>query len=105
MTLSNRMKPFMAYLEETKYVQLKRFSKHSKIPMSQLIREAIDLRISPGDKYVTGFNDGLLAASKAVSEHEAAQMRFPSGRSFAELVNEQIEAQKMVEASDQTKGD
>lgn len=97
MTLSNRMKPFMAYLEETKYVQLKRFSKQTKIPMSQLIREAIDLRISPGDKYVTGFNDGLIAATKAVSAHEAAQMRFPSGRSFAELVNEKIDEQRMAE--------
>jgi hypothetical protein len=97
---SNRLKPFMAYLEDAKYVQLKRFSKQAKIPMSQLIREAIDLRISPGDKYVTGFNDGLIAAMKAVSANEAAQMRFPSGRSFADLVNEQIEAQRMAEVTE-----
>jgi 16S rRNA U516 pseudouridylate synthase RsuA-like enzyme len=66
MTLSNRMKPFMAYLEETKYVQLKRFSKHSKIPMSQLVREAIEPpSLSPGDKYhVTGFNDEALGCNE-----------------------------------------
>lgn len=98
---SNRLKPFMAYLEDAKYTQLKRFSKHSKIPMSQLIREAIDLRISPGDKYTTGFNDGVEAAIKAVSSHEAAQMRFPSGRSFAELINEKLEAMKMAENTEQ----
>lgn len=48
MTLSKRLKPFMAYIELAQHNALTKYSKKAKIPMSQLAREAIALRIAPG---------------------------------------------------------
>ena len=53
------LKPFMAYIDEGQYARMRRFSVKSRIPMSQLIREAIDMRISNGSPYVDGFNAGI----------------------------------------------
>jgi hypothetical protein len=87
----------MAYLPESQYIQMRRFSTKEKIPMSQLIREAIDIRISKGDPYIQGFNEALDKALKALNENKAAQMRFPSGKSFAELIGDELELIKMKE--------
>lgn len=90
MTHSVRLKPFMAYLDVAQYAEVKRFSKRVNIPMSQLVREALTARLSSGDQFTAGFNAGLKAAMKAVSEHDASRMRFPSGKSFEELINTEI---------------
>lgn len=96
MTLSKKpLKPFMAYLEEGQYARMRRFSVKSRIPMSQLIREAIDMRISNGNPYVEGFNAGIDKAMTVVSSNKAAEMRFPSGKSFAELINADLENTRM----------
>jgi Ribbon-helix-helix domain len=95
---NNTFKPFMAYLDRTQYALLKRFSDRSRIPMSKLIREAIDMRIAKDNQYVSGFNAGIDAAIKMVSENKAATMRFPSGKSFAELINEDLETARMSHA-------
>lgn len=89
MTISN-LKPFMAYLTFDQYARLKRFSSKNKVPMAQVIRESIDARIADGDRYSHGYNAALQAAMRVVEENKAAKMRFPSGRSFAELVNTDI---------------
>lgn len=91
------LKPFMAYIEDSQHAAMMKYSKKANIPMSQLIREAISLRIAPDNPYRAGFNDGLNKAMKVVESNKASQMRFPSGKSFAELVNEDIENAKMVE--------
>lgn len=96
-TPSTKLKPFMAYIENTQYTKLRKLSTKSKIPMSQLIREAIDIRIAEGNQYTVGFNNGLNHAMHLISINQASQMRFPSGKSFAELLNEQIEKERMVE--------
>lgn len=80
------LKPFMAYLEYPIYAGLKRFSQKHNVSMSQIIREAIVARIGDGDRYVAGFNDGIDKAANVVHANKAAKMRFPSGKSFAELV-------------------
>lgn len=89
MTISN-LKPFMAYLTFDQYARLKRFSSKNKVPMAQVIRESIDARIAEDDRYSHGYNTALQAAMRVVDENKAAKMRFPSGRSFAELVNADI---------------
>lgn len=89
MTISN-LKPFMAYLTFEQYGRLKRFSAKNKTPMAQVIRESIDARIADGDRYSHGYNTALQAAMRVVDSNKAAKMRFPSGKSFAELVNEDI---------------
>jgi len=86
----------MAYIENAQYTKLRKLSNKAKIPMSQLIREAIDIRVSD-NQYVSGFNNGLEHAMKMISQNQASQMRFPSGKSFAELLNEELESARMVE--------
>lgn len=103
-TPSKKLRPFMAYIDESQHKKMTRLSKKINIPMSQLVREAINMRLASGDPYTNGFNEGLNKAVSIVSANKAAQMRFPSGRSFAELVNEEIEAAKMEEQSETTEG-
>lgn len=97
---SKKLRPFMAYIDESQHVALTRLSKKTKIPMSQLVREAINMRVATGNLYVKGFNDGLNKASSVLSENTASQMRFPSGKSFAELINEDIINAKLEENSE-----
>jgi len=87
----SKLKPFMAYLDHQQYGRLKSFSAKSKIPMSQLIREAVDARIAEGDRYVLGFNKGLQAAIDAIHNNRASQMKFPSGKSFGDVFKDDIE--------------
>lgn len=89
------LKPFMAYLEEGQYARMRRFALKTRIPMSQLIREAIDMRIAQGNPYTEGFNAGIDKAMSVVSANKAAEMRFPSGKSFAELINADLENTRM----------
>ena len=89
--MTHSLKPFMAYLDYPAYADLKRFSQKNNISMSQLIREGITSRMSGGDRYCAGFNDGVNSSINVVNESKAAKMRFPSGKSFAELVIEDLQ--------------
>lgn len=102
MTLSNNYKPFMAYLTPVEYSRLKKFSKTSKIPMAQLVREGVSIRLSPGDKYINGFNDGLECAAKATKALTASEMRFPSGKTFGEMVEDELLHHRMKETADES---
>lgn len=85
----SKLKPFYAYIEYAQYGLLKRFADKHKISMTQVIREAIAAKIA-GDKYATAYNAGLKAAIVAVQQNKASKMRFPSGKSFAELVVDDV---------------
>jgi len=97
-TRSKPLKPFMAYIDEGQYARMKKFCNKHKIAMSQLIREAIEIRITPGNPYTEGFNAGINAAIKVVADNKASQMRFPSGKSFAELMQEDLEKVLLYES-------
>lgn len=99
MTFTSNYKPFMAYLEPNEITKLKHFAKAHKVPMAQIIREAIYARLASGDQYTSGFNDGLAKAKVAVSGVEAAQMRFPSGMTVADLINSEISKHTIHEAA------
>jgi len=88
--MTHSLKPFMAYLDYPAYADLKKFSHKHKISMSQIIREGITSRMSGGDRYCAGFNDGVNSSINVVNASKAAKMRFPSGKSFAELVVEDL---------------
>lgn len=90
MTFSANYKPFMTYLSPKDIIRLKRFSKNNKMPMTQIVREALDARLASGNQYTSGFNEGLRKAINVVTGIEASQMRFPSGMSFAELVEQEV---------------
>jgi predicted transcriptional regulator len=87
----------MAYLDPGGYKDMKAFSKRKRTPMSQLVREAIHARITSGDIYTSAFNAGVKAAMKSTISNKASQMRFPSGKSFGELVCDDLEKLLLVE--------
>lgn len=89
--ISSKLKPFMSYLETSQLQELRRFSKRSKIPMSQLIREAVSARLAQGDRYVVGYNKALHDAIEAIGNNKASKMKFPSGKSFADVFTEELE--------------
>ena len=101
---SNNYKPFLTYLEPKEYIKLKRFAAKNKMPMTQLVREAVTARIAGGNAYVDGFNAGLQTAIDAVNAMKHAQMRFPSGKSFAELVTDDLIVRRMKEANNESDG-
>lgn len=97
-------KPFMAYFTQKDIIKLKRFAGKTKTPMAQIIREAVEARLASGDPYTSGFNAGVKRSIDSVSKITAAQMRFPSGKSFAELVQEELEKELIAEAEDEANG-
>ena len=105
MTLSKKLKPFMTYLDDSDYVKLKRFAKSKKVTMARILREGLEVRMAQDNPYLKGFNDGLTAATNVINEHQASQMRFPSGQSFGEMMSVEISNLTMREvASENLKG-
>lgn len=100
-TPSNNYKPFLTYLNPIEYARLKKFSTKNKTPMTQIVREAVTARIASGNAYVSGFNAGIQEAIDAVNAMKHAQMRFPSGKSFAELVSDELIVRLMKEQKDE----
>lgn len=101
---SNNYKPFLTYLTHIEYVRLKKFAAKHKMPMTQVVREAVTARISGNNAYVNGYNDGLQEAIDAVNAMKHAQMRFPSGKSFAELVSDDLMVRRMKETKNDADG-
>ena len=84
--------PVMIYVESKELASLKIYAKKTRTTMSQIAREGIRMRMSGNeDPYNNGFADGLNMAMELVKKTKGAQMMFPSGKSFAELVCEEIE--------------
>ena len=83
--------PVMIYMDPKELSDLKKFAKEKKLAVSALAREGIRMRMQgDGDPYNSGFNAGLRAAMDLTKNTKGAQMMFPSGKSFGELVCEEI---------------
>jgi len=102
MTHFKKFKPFMTYVSEDEHLRMKKFAKLKKITMAQMIREAIDSRLSVGDPYTSGFNAGIDKAIAVVNHNNAAKMRFPSGKSFAELIVDELAVERRLEVPRET---
>jgi predicted DNA-binding protein len=100
MNPSKRFKPFMTYITDVDHARLRRLSKKTKKSMAHHVREAVTIGLSQDNPYTSGFNDGVAKAISVVSEMQVAQMRFPSGKSFAELIKEELETHQMTEVED-----
>jgi len=87
---SNRLMPFMTYLEVAEHIRLKKFAKQKKLTMAKIIREAILLRMADSNPYIQGHNEAVNKCIQMIESNTAAQMRFPSGKSFAELMNDEL---------------
>ena len=84
--------PMMIYMTKDDIRDAKRFAQASRMSVSSLAREGIQMRIgSADDPYVGGFNDGLKCAMEAARNTHGGQMMFPSGVTFAEMVCTEIE--------------
>ena len=90
MTTSNT-RPFMTYISVKDMARLKAFAEASSRSMTQVVREALSAKMSDGDPYTAGFNDGVTASINSVKGIKAAQMRFPSGASFADITEAELE--------------
>jgi len=83
----------MIYFSEKEYAALKKFAKKSDKPMTQVIREGLEIRMSDQmDPYSTGLKEGLNKAMEIAQTAKGGQMKFPSGKSFGQMVSEEIEA-------------
>lgn len=84
--------PLMIYLEPAERERVKSFAKSEGINVSKLSREAFQMRMSDSsDLFNSGFNAGLNEAMKIVNNCQGASMMFPSGKSFARVVCDDIE--------------
>ena len=100
MTLSkDKFKGYMVYLTPADIKRLQKFAKKNKVSSSQVMRDALDARLAVENPYVLGFNAGLTKAIDSITNMQASQMRFPSGKSFAELVEEELVPCKLAESS------
>ena len=53
------------------------------------------MRMTEGHAYIYGFNECLKQVEALLTNNRAAQMRFPSGKSFAEMMIDEISLLKM----------
>ena len=104
MTPSKKLKPFMTYIDDADYVKLRKFAKAKRLTMAQVLREGLSMRVATDNPYLRGFNEGLDASIKIISGHHAAQMRFPSGQSFADLMTDEIMKQRLRSEDENLKG-
>ena len=86
----SKFKPFMAYLDEGDLKRMRAFAKKTKMSMSQIIREGSAMRIAGENAFAEGYNQGMNKAIAVVHDMEFAKMRFPSGSSFAEAVENEL---------------
>jgi hypothetical protein len=100
--MTKKLKPFMTYLDEDHHASLKKFAKAKKLTMAKLLREGLMMRMSEGHEYINGFNDCLNQVEGVLANNRAAQMRFPSGKSFADMMIDEISLLKMRGESNET---
>jgi len=81
--------PVMIYLTPEDKDALTKYANEKKMTASQIVREGVRMRLQ-GNDFNTGFNAGLQEAIKITHATEGAKMMFPSGKSFATLVSENI---------------
>jgi hypothetical protein len=87
--------PVMIYVFQKDLAEIKSYAKSHKISLSQLAREALRMRMSQeSEQYITGLNDGLEIGMEEIRKSNWAQMTFPSGKTFADLICEELERKK-----------
>jgi len=84
--------PVMVYIEPKDLVVLKKYAKSVKKPVSQVVREGVAMRMAgTDDPYNQGLREGLNKAMELAQQTKGAQMKFPSGKSFGDLVCDEIQ--------------
>ena len=84
--------PVMIYLYPDELSELKKYSKSVRKSVSKIVREGVSIRLAENDDpYSRGLMDGLNKAKELTQGTQASQMKFPSGKSFGDLVCDEIE--------------
>jgi uncharacterized membrane protein YgcG len=81
--------PIMIYVTPDDKEALSKYALDNKMTVSQIVREGIRMRLQ-GNDFNSGFNEGIQEAIKITHATEGAKMMFPSGKSFADLVAENV---------------
>lgn len=81
---------FMVYIPTETHERMKALSEKLEISMSQIARESIAMRLTSDTQYEAGFNAALDHCQRLIRENLAAQMRFPSGKSVADILSTEI---------------
>jgi hypothetical protein len=84
----------MIYVFKENLGEIRAYAKKQKVSLSQIAREGLSMRMAQGDLYMQGLNDGLDVGMNAIRESNWAQMIFPSGRTFADLICDELERKK-----------
>lgn len=88
----SRKKAVMIYLDPVEAAVLTDYAAEQEMSASAVVREGLQLRMrDKRDPYITGFNEGLAVAIEVVQTSKGGQMMFPSGKSFAQIVCDDIE--------------
>ena len=91
-SLFNERTEIMVYIEDTEKKRITKFAEKCGISVGQLAREAFKMRLAgSNDPFNKGFNQGLNEAIRIVNDCEGATMMFPSGKTFAKVVSDDIE--------------
>ena len=90
--------PVMIYVEPTELAELKNFARQKNLTVSSLAREGLRMRMA-GNKnlYNKGFNEALDVVIKIAHKTEGAKITFPSGKTFSDLICEEIEKFRRVQ--------
>lgn len=86
--------PLMIYVFKEDLGAIREYVKQQKVTLSQIAREALKMRMAQGDLYTQGLNDGLDLGMNAIRDSNWAQMTFPSGKTFADLICDELERKK-----------
>jgi len=90
--------PVMIYVEPTELAELKSFAKQKNLTVSSLAREGLRMRMAGNDNlYNRGFNEALDVAIKIAHKTEGVKITFPSGKTFSDLICEEIEKFRRVQ--------
>ena len=82
----------MVYIEDAEKKRIIKFAEKCGISVGQLGREAFKMRMAGADDpFNRGFNQGLNEAIRIANACEGATMMFPSGKTFAKVVSDDIE--------------
>jgi len=85
--------PLMVYLDPKELAQLKKYANKLSKTFSQIVREGVSMRLAgTDDPYSNGLKDGLNKAMELAQKTKGSQMKFPSGKSFGDLVCDEIYA-------------
>lgn len=87
------VRPMVNYFYPYQIENLKKFARVNGRSVTQVVREAVDVRLAGSgerSQYEEGLKEGLEKARSIALNSEGADMRFPNGRSFGEIVYDNV---------------